>query len=462
MEYKIPYGNGTLDVEVPKRNLLAYTMPRKVATVDDVDAAVERAMQNPIGSKRIKELVTPESKVAVMIDNFKRPTPSWAILRVLMDHLKKAGVKKQNIIIVMGSGVHKYFSKAEVEAKVGKEIANEYPVIQHTRLNKCAFIGVTPESTPVWINAEAAKADVKISAGIIEFNRPGGFTGGAKMIVPGIASWETIAANHRLGFSPTASRTGLVDSNVCRKDMESAGRLANLNFVIDVVMHPQGGVASVTAGDFVAEHRAGVKVCRDICEIPVPSQADILITSVAGHQETGVQNYLPSEGTAYITAIPWIGLQLIGGLKKGGTMILSAKPEWPQHPFAHRNCPWWKQCEDHFICKFSLPPEEVMRQAFRGAGDPQKSDPAEDQEIMGWQSCAAYWTSKMLHDNDVFLVSPDLDANWLKGTPWKYARSLDEALDWAIKKHGDDSKVIVNPYGSVVPQPQTISHPQDS
>jgi len=171
MEIVMPCGGRDIKIKIPDKNVLAFLEPTVVPGLKDVNGAIKKALENPIGSKRISEMAKPSSKVALLLDSWKRPTRHWMFLPAVVDELKKAGVRDENIQMVSANGMHRNSTKEEREKKVGKEWLERFKYVEHNRSSQVKFVGITKRAAnPVWINADVIEADVKIAIGNIGFN----------------------------------------------------------------------------------------------------------------------------------------------------------------------------------------------------------------------------------------------------------------------------------------------------
>ena len=204
----------------------AYT----TGTFDDL---VSKAMDKPLDKEPLGAWNFRGKKVAVIIDDWGRPTPCSQFLPSVMERLKDAS----DITIITASGMHDPMSDDEMERKVGRDIMRRYRCISHDAGDASAmsFSGITPLGTPVWINKYAAEADYRICFGRIFSHSNYGYEGGYKMIVPGVASFETILRDHSLNFSDQ-SNYGILKANPSRDEADAVGRLVGIDFCVNIVV----------------------------------------------------------------------------------------------------------------------------------------------------------------------------------------------------------------------------------
>ncbi|WP_312422350.1 nickel-dependent lactate racemase [Anaerospora hongkongensis] len=280
----IPYGGTTLTVEIPEENYQATALPAQpLCAVADEAAAVRQALQSPIGTTHLSQMVRPGHKIAILVSDYTRPTPSGVILEPVLSELVENGVETEDITIVVACGLHEPSSAANLKLMLGEAVLGKYKVINHNAdsLEDLVFVGTTSMGIPVKINRLAAEADVRISVGSIDPHRFAGWSGGAKNVLPGIAARETVNSHHILLRDP-ATGMGITDGNPFREQLEEAARLAKLDFIINVILARGREIAHVVAGDAVKAHRAGVEYAQQRMEVEVSRQADILIASPGG------------------------------------------------------------------------------------------------------------------------------------------------------------------------------------
>jgi nickel-dependent lactate racemase len=437
VELTFSMGIESFTVDIPKKNILANIVPRPLQPVDNLKSTVNQAIENPIGGERLAKIARPDSSVAICVNSGRGRVPLDIFLPVIIDHLTKAGVKEENVKIVVGQGVHRGTRlppKNRLVERFGKRIADDFEIIFHCGRPEAeakgdaggalTFMGITSRGVPILLNSEVAKCDVKIAVGAIEYNANTGYRGGGKMIVPGVAGWDTICANHRLGFGK--NWTGYISPS--RLDGEEAARMVGLNFCVDCVRNPQNGdIVSVTAGDQVKQHREGVKVLRHLREVPLEEQADILIAST----HMGNVRFLEA------------------AVKKGGTILLVQSRD-KEHPMVHRECPYWKLCEKEWsLEKFSWPVEKLIADAYQAGGSGVGSP--------GWNSHIIFLINRILTQKNITLVSKHGDHEVWEGSGFGYAYSLNDALDNAFKEYGSDAKIIINNHCFALPLQQWIA-----
>ncbi len=244
------------------------------------DDQMRAALHNPIGTSRLSELARGKEKVVILFDDIPKPTPASRIVPFVLEELHEGGIRDEQIRFLCAPGTHRYLTYEELAAKLGADILEEYPVYQHNIYENTVFIGNTSNGTPVYVNREFASCDLRLGIGSIIPHQAAGFGAGGKIILPGIAGMQTVAHHHthmRKGGLADKVKKGQVDDNPFRLDIEEAARMAGLDFKVDSVLNNRREIIGLFAGDFVAEHRSGVKLAREVYATKTLKDMDILL-----------------------------------------------------------------------------------------------------------------------------------------------------------------------------------------
>jgi len=277
---KIPlaFGSAAIELEIPEKNISSIILPSEPEKKEEAAFLIKRALENPIKSKRLSEIVNPDSKVVIIVSDVTRPTPTAKLLPPLLEELHLGGVKDEHITIVFALGLHRNQTEEESRKLVGDWVYEKIRCIQHDT-GKCRHIGITSRGTPVEIFEGALDADIIIGTGSIEFHYYAGYSGGAKSVLPGISSKEAVIANHKMMIDEKAV-SGRVDGPV-RQDMEEAAKISGLDFILNVVLDSKKEIVAAVAGGFIEAHRKGMEVVDSMYKVPV-EPADAVIVSCGG------------------------------------------------------------------------------------------------------------------------------------------------------------------------------------
>jgi len=247
---------------------------------------LRNAFEHPVGSKRIRELARGVKDVAIIFDDMTRPTPVAQIVPYVLAELREAGVTDENIRFIVALGAHGAHNHIDFRKKLGESVAEKYPVYNHNPYENCKFVGTTSWGTPVSVNAEVMSCDLKIGIGCIVPHPFTGFGGGGKIILPGVASIDTIEANHgplmqRAIESGQRDSIGLghFDNNIIHLDVNEAARLAGLDIKMDAIVNLRREIAALFVGEVAAVHTEGVRVAREFYATEPVDGADIVIAN---------------------------------------------------------------------------------------------------------------------------------------------------------------------------------------
>jgi nickel-dependent lactate racemase len=239
---------------------------------------------NPINSKELSKLAKGREEVVILFDDKTRPTPVYKVIPYLLEELKKAGISDEQIRFINATGAHGSDTRVDFVKKLGEEIVEKYPIYNHSPFNNVEEVGVTSRGTPIQINKEVLNCDFKIGIGCILPHSMVGFSGGSKIIVPGISSIDTICYNHcTIGkecFDNTSSEGWRKPyPNEIREDMDEAAKIVGLDFKVDIILNERGEIVDIVAGNFFEEFKEGIKVAKKVYSTNIPINADVVIAN---------------------------------------------------------------------------------------------------------------------------------------------------------------------------------------
>ena len=278
----IPYGKTHLHYTFPYDGLLTSRVDQLKSDKSGLQL-VRDAMATPIGTPSLRELAVGKKTCTIIISDHTRPVPSRDILPPMLEALRQGSPDIQ-VTLLVATGFHRPTTTAELEAKLGPEIAEKERILVHDAFDADSNveIGILPSGAPLVIDRAAVETDLLISEGFIEPHFFAGFSGGRKSVLPGVCDKTTVLGNHCGEFiaSPFA-RTGILEDNPLHIDMMAAAEMANLQFIVNVVIDEEKKTVAAFAGDFRQAHEAGVAFLRQYCEVQaIPG--DIVITSNGG------------------------------------------------------------------------------------------------------------------------------------------------------------------------------------
>jgi nickel-dependent lactate racemase len=279
------FGKGEIEVSVPDRFDCHELRSRKAVAVADEAAAVNDALDHPIACEPLMNLARGRKTAAISVCDITRPAPNRITLPPLLARLHKAGITKDSIIILVATGLHRAATRDEIDIIVGPEIAANYRVVSHNARarEEHRHVGETRRGTPVYVDERFVSADLHITLGFIEQHLMLGFSGGRKLIVPGLAAQETIKVIHSPRFirEPLATE-GSIAGNPLHEELLECARMVRHDFIVDVALTQDRKIAGVFAGGPVEAHAAGVGFVENSCLEEIDEPADAVITSAAG------------------------------------------------------------------------------------------------------------------------------------------------------------------------------------
>lgn len=278
---RLPSGNSFITAAIPEANLMGIFTRKNTPGLKDEGAAILEALRNPIGSKPLRDHLEKNMKVTIIVTDNTRPCPDDRILPVLLTELERI-VSRPNITIIVALGLHPALNQEELVAKLGRQIVENYNVINHDP-DRTVHIGETSRGTPVEINTAVAGADFRISTGFIEPHFFAGFSGGSKSIAPGVSSRRSIRKNHSYSMlEHPHSRAGILERNPVHEDIVEQARMAGLDFIVNIFLNERREIPHVVAGDPVLAHEEGCRVVAETAGVKLDGPADIVLVSNGG------------------------------------------------------------------------------------------------------------------------------------------------------------------------------------
>jgi nickel-dependent lactate racemase len=314
MKVNLAYGQGCLPVEFPDGRTTVIEPGHKPGLADE-KAAVSRALEQPIASRPLRELITTETKICILFTDITRATPNDRIIPWLLEHLSH--VPRENITLLNQLGTHRPNTKAELEKMLTPEVVANYRVLNHEPENDDVLVqvGVMSDGAPALLNRHAMEADLRIVTGFIEPHFFAGFSGGIKGIMPGVAGLRSVMSNH--GFrnigDPNAT-FGVNDGNPLWEELRNIALKAGPSFLLNVTLNEERQITSVFAGDILQAHKTGTEFVRKSAMQAVDEPFDVVVTTNSGYP-LDMNLYQGVKGMS-------AGARII---KPGGTLILAAE-----------------------------------------------------------------------------------------------------------------------------------------
>ncbi|MBM4465501.1 MAG: nickel-dependent lactate racemase [Chloroflexi bacterium] len=418
-EIQLPYGTDTLKFRVPEVNLVGVYSPQPVAACADQAAEVGHALTHPLDTPPLSEMVRPQEKVVILVDDHTRATPAAQILPPLLDELRAGGVRDEDVTILITHGTHRLSTDEEVRRKVGEDAYGRFRIEQHqcTDEESQVYLGLTSRGTPVWVNRLVVEADRCIGIGHIGPSPYAGYSGGGKLILPGAAALDTINANHSLvplGFR----QPGWVDLP-CRLDIEEAAALVKLDMIVNVVLSQDERIVRAFAGTPGRVFQEGLALARQVYEVACPRGIDIAITSGYPYE---FDLYQAVRAVEYADVV----------VREGGSILLVAA------------CPEGVGGEDfyHLMADQTKRPDDFLRDVVRRNG-------------MVTFSVLGYALARIKAEKRLHIMTEGISEVELEAMGFHYLRDLTgfgkpvrSGVDALLREYGPQARVAVFPMGA--------------
>ena len=407
MKLEFGYGNTTQTVVLPDENVMGVLVSNEMTHARGGAEAVKYALENPIGAAKLEQLAKPGQKIVIVTSDISRPLPSYDVVPSVLERLFAAGCKKEDITLVFGLGSHRPHTEEEMRHLVGDYTFETIRCMDSTP-NDCVHMGTTSRGTPVDITRVVAEADFRIALGNVEFHYFAGYSGGAKALMPGVSTPQAIQCNHRLMVDENAC-AGKLEGNPIREDIEEAGAICGLDYIVNVVLDEHKHIVYAAAGDVTAAHRDACRYLDKMYRKDIPAKADIVLVSQGG---------APKDANLYQTQKALDNAR--HAVKQGGVIILigSCKEGLGEKVF------------EEWMTK-SPSPEYMIERIGR------------DFQLGGHKAAAIAMT---LQKAEIDLVS-ELDPDFVRSMFLTPVEDAQTALNNALEKLGPDATVLAMPFG---------------
>ena len=418
MQVGMKYGRGLLEVEIPENNLAGVLTLQESVPIEDPDHAVWNALQSPIQSAPLAALAQNRTSACVVISDITRPVPNKLILPPILQTLESNGILRENITILIATGIHRPNEGKELEEMVGTEIMNSYRIVNHfsQKIETHEYLGLTQGGAPVYIDKTYLESDLKVTTALIEPHLMAGYSGGRKSICPGLASIETMKVLHgpQILEHPKAT-VGILEGNPLHIEATEIALMAGVDFNVNVTIDDQRRLTGIFAGDIVESHLAGVRSVERQVKVTVPQPVDAVLVSSAGY---------PLDTTFY-QAVKGV-LAAVEIVKQNGSIILVAECSQGigSGPFTD------------LILK-----TKDLKQFIHDIHDPANF------VIDQWQ---LEELAKAVRKAEIFCYADGIPYDQLKDLFVQPIQTPEQGLERVLSKHGDDAQIAVLPDGPYV------------
>ncbi len=319
--FDVPVGRDReVRVAVPDGVRVQVVVPKKLPVAVDVEKALRSAISSPIASPPLRTLVRPGQRVAMVVTDITRKLPEEIILPILLEELSAGGVRDGDITVVVGTGTHRPNTPEEMAEMFGADLVRRLRFINHDAWDKEGLkdLGKTRGGIPLVFNKAVAEADIRITTGVIEPHLFAGYSGGVKTVAIGAAGEETIAATHNYDVMKE-TRLGVLEGNRFRAFLTEASLALGVDFIVNVVQTGDKKLVAAFAGHPVEAFHAGVRVARQMYEVPVEGPVDVVVSSANYPKSRDLYQATRAANAVVFGPRPFV--------KKGGAVIVTAPCE---------------------------------------------------------------------------------------------------------------------------------------
>lgn len=417
---KMKYGRNEIYLTPPDLDYLGLVQSKTPTCGDSEEQVILDALEKPIGSGKLREIVRPGERICIIISDITRAWQKMDLyLPYIVAELNEAGIEDHDISFLCATGSHRPQTEEEHRTLLGDKLYSRYSVKDHDcrKADELVTLGTTSFGTPVKVNRLAVECDHVILTGAIVFHDLAGWGGGKKSILPGISAYESIMANHALSLNPDQGkginplvRCGNAFNNPVHMDMMEAAAFVNPSFLFNVIIDEHGNIGKAVAGDYIKAHEAGRKLVDEIDSAYIGEKADIVLVSAGGYPKD-IDLYQASK--ALVNAKE--------AVRDGGYIILLA------------------ECIEGFG-------GEEVRLMLEGYCDNYSREKSV-RESFTVAKYTGYLITEIAEHFKVILVS-SIDPQRLKNSGMKAAGSLQEALDMIASTADQKFSVYVMPLGA--------------
>ena len=418
MKITLDYDKSGLEVDVPDENLVAVLNMRDTPPLDDPVKATREALTRPVAGPPLEAIASGRRNACVVVSDITRPVPHDIILPPLLECLERSGIRPADITLLVATGLHAPMDEDQLRETLTGDVVDRYPVLNHVARNnnEQAFLGATSTGIPIHVDRRYVESDLKVLTGLIEAHFMAGYSGGRKLVAPGLVGVETIEHLHgpKILEHPGAT-TGVLDGNPLHEASLEIARRAGVDFILNVAMDEERHITGVFAGELDRAHRYGVGHVDGMVVATVEEPVDIVVTSSAGY---------PLDTTFYQAVKGMVGVLDI--LKEDGSIVIAAG------------------CADGIG---SAEFEGLLRKT------------TDIDAFIGWIQQPGVFTIdqweieelvKALKKGRVYLYTDGLSDDDVRDCLVEPVPSVEAGIESALKRHGRDATIAVVPRGPYV------------
>jgi nickel-dependent lactate racemase len=421
MKIQLAYGKTGLDLELSDDLNVTVVEPKFISSLSDPETALRAAIQSPIGSPPLRDLINPGDKIGVVFCDITRPAPSHLMIPAILDELAHIN---ENITLFNAVGTHRPNTDEELREMLGEKLVDGYRVVQNDTFDQSTQVnlGITSRGHDIWLNREFVACDKKILTGFIEPHLFAGFSGGGKMVMPGMAGQQTVLQNHGAAMLSDPNATwGMTQGNPLWEEVREVALKVRPTFLLHVSLNKDKEITGVFAGDLDAAHAAGCAFVKETAMVPVPKAFDIIITTNSGYP-LDLNLYQSVKGMSAAVQV----------VKEGGVIIIATD------------------------CWDGIPDHGLYGQLLQEADNPQTLlDTICAPGFLKQDQWQAQIQAQIQLKADVYVHSDNLSDEQIEMALLKPCHSIEATVAELLKKYGPEASICVLPEG-----PQTIPYIQ--
>lgn len=410
---RLKIGYNAFDVRVP--NLMGVAVPAYTSGAADVRAEIARSLDAPIGSEKLEVLARGRKNAAIVVNDITRPYPGGEMVLEIAKKLHLAGMRDEQILLIVAYGQHRKNTTEELTAAFGEEVTARFRIVHHDCRDEAqlADLGTTGGGVRVVVNRAFAQADLKILTGCIAPHQFAGFSGGRKSVVPGIAGLETIQKHHFFPIRPEKASMGVLAGNRFHEEAVRAARIAGVDFIVNAVENTEREIVRCVSGDLEEAFYAGAELSRRIWTVHVPEKPDIVIVSPGGFpRDIDLHQSQKSLACAEMLC-----------RENGGVILCAACPDGAGKP--------------GILLEKAASPDEVMEAFLREGHKPNGNG-------------KAYMIAKAAKAFHVVLAGSAISREQARAMFMDAFDTVEEAIDAMLARYGRDAKILVVPSASEI------------
>jgi nickel-dependent lactate racemase len=419
MKVEISVGGQNQVLDFTGMNYRGLLQPKEPETSENLADMIEQALNTPIKTRPLRELAKPGQKVVIIATDITREFREDLLLPALAKELNAAGVKDEQITILVATGTHRPNNEEECRKMFGEEVMRRFRVVNHDAYDEEMLVklGSTSHGFPITVNKIVAEADLKIATGCIEPHLFAGYSGGVKSVSVGVAGEETIAATHNAQIlDDPRTRLGVIEGNIFRQFLEEAAAIVGLDFVLNVVLSPEKKIWKIVAGDPVQAHARGVEYARRLYEVEVDGTADIIVAVPGYPKDRDLYQATRAANSIVFGPRPFI--------KEGGVIII---PALCQDGVGHRGYLEWMSDVSS--------PEEALEKFYRVGCRPGEHK--------------VFVMARIAKRAEVIVAGSSIGENALRQLLITPADHIEDALEKALRRLGPGASIWVMPRATV-------------